>query len=559
MLASAAHRLGASVVCLDPAGSRSPCGQVCHLAVEGALHDAAAFADLGAVSDVVTVELEHVNCKALAALEIAGACVQPSSSTISMIQDKFLQKEYLSSQGIPVAKQLQVDSLSEAHAVGSKLGYPFMLKKRRAAYDGRGNTIVLNPSDVHAAWMRLRGGELYAEQWVDFSKELAVITEAEADDSIVCFPVVETLQQNSICRAVLAPAPIDSSSAKEAEAQAVRAVQAFPDGCGVFGVELYLLPDGSVIFNEIAPRPHNSGHYTIDACDIDQFEMHVRCILGMPLVEPQMLCAAAVMVNVLGRASMKETRSLIDASLGISGAKSHWYGKTENRPGRKMGHITLLCPFNSTNNALDPLCKKTQQLLANEPKPEQEAILGITARVALVVETDSDLRVMNEAVALLESIHFKVACDTAIISAHSTPAHLYQFAQSASDRGIKVIIAAAGGAAHLPGMIASMTALPVIGVPLSTTALKGQDALLSMVQMPQGAPVATVSIGGVTNAALLALRILGVSDSEIQTQMAAYLAAQEARVLDSADRLRIMGTSAYLQATAAAGAGEKGI
>lgn len=281
-------------------------------------------------------------------------------------------------------------------------------------------------------------------------------------------------------------------------------------------------------------RPHNSGHCTIEACELSQFEMHLRAILGLPCPPPRLRAPYALMLNVLGKETMDATKTVLHRALCVPGAAVHWYAKLENRPGRKMAHITV------TADNVAQLRERAELLgvperMHNLPAPGP--------RVGVIMGSDSDLSVMREAADVLEQ--FGVAFELTIVSAHRTPARLYAYAQSAAERGLQVVIAGAGGAAHLPGMVAALTSLPVIGVPIHTAALGGQDSLLSIVQMPRGVPVATVAIGGAANAGLLAVRMLAAQDKALLAKMDAYLLKQEEEVLRKASKLESAGYKVY--------------
>jgi len=300
---------------------------------------------------------------------------------------------------------------------------------------------------------------------------------------------------------------------------------------------LFLLNDESILINEIAPRPHNSGHYTIEACDIDQFEMHLRAVLGLPCPQPSMKVKHAMMINVVGSSShLSDSKQLLQAALSIPGAGVHWYGKLENRVGRKMAHVTV------TADSLSSLIQKVECLGIS---PQVHGLMKSGPQVAIIMGSDSDLPCMKEAAVVLDK--FKISYELTIVSAHRTPTRMYSFAQNCAERGIQVIIAGAGGAAHLPGMVAALTSLPVIGVPVKSSNLNGEDSLLSIVQMPKGVPVATVAIGNATNAGLLAVRILGSSRPEVLAQMDQFMLEQEEEVLNKATKLESIGYNKYLQ------------
>jgi 5-(carboxyamino)imidazole ribonucleotide synthase len=222
-----------------------------------------------------------------------------------------------------------------------------LAKARRLSYDGYGNAIVRSADEIAGAWERLGAPEraLYAEAWVPFRRELAVMVARAVGGAIATYPVVETVQavEAQICRIVRAPATVAPEIAAEATRIARAAVEAVA-GVGVVGVELFEREDGTILLNEIAPRPHNSGHYTIEGCVTSQFENHLRAILDLPLGATDLVAPAAVMVNILGEraAPLDPTPRGLPAALAVPGAHVHLYGKRASRPGRKMGHVTAL-------------------------------------------------------------------------------------------------------------------------------------------------------------------------------------------------------------------------
>lgn len=237
--------------------------------------------------------------------------------------------------------------------------------------------------------------------------------------------------------------------------------------------------------NEIAPRPHNSGHYTIEACLTSQYENHLRAVLGLPLGSTDLKVPSAIMLNILGRSSsMEDLSALLTAAYNVPGASIHLYGKQESRAGRKMGHITLVGSSDFEARArLRPLLAALDDpnidTYAPLPRPSHSAAQPL---VGIIMGSDSDLPVMIAGARILDE--FKIPYELTVVSAHRTLERMYTYAQSAASRGLRVIIAGAGGAAHLPGMVASMTPLPVIGVPVKGSSLDGVDSLYSIVQMP---------------------------------------------------------------------------
>ena len=294
------------------------------------------------------MEIEHINTTTLEELASEGMDVQPKPKTLKLIQDKYNQKVHLAKHDIPLPEFVSVESVEDIKKCGEKWEYPLMLKSRLNAYDGKGNAVIKTEKDIEKATEKLGGvkpNALYVERWCPFVKELAVMVARGKDGEIVAHPVVETVQTDNVCHVVVAPARVSSSVLKSASEIAQKAISVLP-GRGIYGVELFELPDGTVLLNEIAPRPHNSGHYTIEACVTDQFEQHLRAVLGLPLGDASMKVGAAIMINTLGAKNGEEGyREAYEPhlkALKVEGTTPHWYGKTGCRPGRKMGHVTIV-------------------------------------------------------------------------------------------------------------------------------------------------------------------------------------------------------------------------
>lgn len=345
MTAIAALPLGVEVVVLEK-NPHSPAARLSPDCIVGDWADRETLLRFAEECSVITLENEFVDAGALEVLEKAGHKVFPSSQCIAVTQDKFAQKSALHKAGIAVPKFCAVKSPEEVVAAGNDFGWPVVLKTRRNGYDGKGNFTLKSEADVAAGWQALGGdkNELMVEAWFSFVKELAVIVTRGQDGVTAVYPVVETIQRNHVCHVVKAPAPISDELACRAATLAKRAIEAV-GGVGSFGVEMFLSATGELAINELAPRVHNSGHYTIEACDCSQFENHVRAVLGWPLGNPEMIARAAVMVNLLGTEKCSGEPNGLDAALRLKGVRVHLYGKASSGPGRKMGHITVRGDF----------------------------------------------------------------------------------------------------------------------------------------------------------------------------------------------------------------------
>lgn len=340
MLSFEAKKMGMYVAVIDPT-PESPAGQVSDLQIIAGYKDAKATRKLSKISDVITIDAEFVNDKVLQKLEDKGKNIHPSPKTIKVIKDKFTQKIFLQRLKIPTADFIAVENEKDILEVGKKFTYPFLLKARTDAYDGKGNFVVHSEKDVKNALATLSKRSLYAEKYVPFVKELSVVISRSTKGELKNFPVVETIHKNNICDTVIAPAQISKKANRDAEKLAVNVMKKMK-GAGVFAIEMFLKKDGTVLVNEIAPRVHNSGHFSIEACLTSQFEQHIRAISGLPLGDPSLKVKYAVMKNILGTKNGEMDDSGLKNALKISGITVHLYGKKENRIGRKMGHITAV-------------------------------------------------------------------------------------------------------------------------------------------------------------------------------------------------------------------------
>jgi 5-(carboxyamino)imidazole ribonucleotide synthase len=361
MLAQAAYRMGINVAVIEN-GDNSPAGDMTKLDFPDGWFNDTALAEFTTISDIVTLENEFISPDILDKVN-AQKQVFPSPDTMRLVQDKYIQKHTFGNAGIPIPQFDKIDSVEDMEQFGSKYGYPFMIKTRTLGYDGYGNYTVENEKDYQNAWDKFNSGDkirpLMAEEFIDFQKELAVMIVRSSAD-IRAYPCVETIQKNHICHEVIAPAKIDPSIQEEARRIAMKCVESI-DGIGVFGIELFLTNDNEILVNEIAPRPHNTGHYTIEACYTSQYENCIRAVCGLPLGSTEMITPAACMINLLGERTGSGVPSDVTKTLSVDGAFLHLYNKKQSRVGRKMGHITAL--GDTQKQAYDTVKKATDNLV----------------------------------------------------------------------------------------------------------------------------------------------------------------------------------------------------
>ncbi len=339
MMAVAARRMGYRVVVLDP-NPRCPTAQVSDGVVVGALDDIEAAERLAAQVDVVTLDTEHVPADVLEAIEVKVP-VRPGPQVLRTIQDRLTQKQFLDRLGLPQATWAKVATLDELRAAFARVPRPAILKVRRAGYDGKGQVRIDRDDQAEAALASLRGADAVLEQVVPFRRELSVVLGRSIDGDVAIYPLAENDHRRHILHTTRAPAPASDETRAAAEAIGVRIATEL--GCvGVMAVELFELPDGTLLVNEIAPRTHNSGHYTYGACVTSQFEQHVRAVAGQPLGDPRLL-SGAVMLNLIGDDLWSRGKTPPwDEVLALPEARLHLYGKDAVAPGRKMGHVLLL-------------------------------------------------------------------------------------------------------------------------------------------------------------------------------------------------------------------------
>ncbi|MEM9568568.1 MAG: 5-(carboxyamino)imidazole ribonucleotide synthase [Cyanobacteria bacterium P01_E01_bin.34] len=297
--------------------------------------------------DVVTLEHEFVAAADLSWLTQQGHCVWPSGTTLELIQDKWRQRSHLLQAGLPVPRFRAIDSLAELRNTQREWDGPLVVKTRRLGYDGHGTAIARKPDELQSIWQMLcldgreAANTLMVEEFIPFERELGVMVARRRNGDCACYPVTETVQENYVCARTITPAPISKELHQKAESVAIAAVQAV-ESVGVVGVELFLTESGDVLVNELAPRPHNSGHYTLNGCVTSQFEQHVRAVLDLPLGSTELLAPSVVMANVLGTRDSDCRGIPLAGVLQETDTYLHWYGKADNRPGRKLGHVNAI-------------------------------------------------------------------------------------------------------------------------------------------------------------------------------------------------------------------------
>ena len=549
MMAPAAEALSVSFHVLSETEGSSAAQVTAHVTV-GDYKDWDTLLAFAQTVDVLTFDHEHVPPEHLRALEAAGHRVHPGPDALIHAQDKLVMRRKIDELGLPNPRWAEVSSVEQLEEAAGRLGLPLILKTPRGGYDGHGVRVIHDPAEA-ADWFADAPGPLLAEEKVDFQRELAVMVGRSPSGQTAVWPVVATVQENGVCKEAVAPAPNLTPELSQRIQSDVIALATRLGVTGVMAMEMFEVHDGYLV-NELAMRPHNTGHWTQDGSVTSQFEQHLRAVLDLPLGDPAPLAPLTAMVNVLGADHADLYHAYLHVLAHDPAVKVHMYGK-EVRPGRKLGHVNLTGtgspaalvararhaadfvagvdtnphPDLPTDDAAD--ASEATAAPATVAAATTASAAGATvttasaageqarpaapgsARVGIVMGSDSDWPTMQAAATALDE--FGIPYTAEVVSAHRMPEDMVEWGRTAADRGLDVIIAGAGGAAHLPGMLASLTSLPVIGVPVPLKHLDGMDSLLSIVQMPSGVPVATVSVGGAHNAGLLAVRILAATEA----------------------------------------------
>ena len=528
----------------DP-NPKSPCKNICTKFFNGRFMDCSKLIEFGRKCDILTYELEHINVEALQQLEKEGIPVYPCSKTLRIIQNKWRQKQFLKDTLIPTCDYRGYQKVEDIRKdiVDNIISLPCVWKKTTFGYDGFGVKVIRNLIDID----EIPECECIIEDYVEIEKELSVIVARNPDKETNCYPPVEMIFNNETNQLeyVFQPANI-SIDVYNTSMEISEMVSNEIDHVGVLAIELFLTKNGDILVNELAPRPHNSGHLTIEGCcPTSQFEQHIRCVLNLPLGKTEFI-EPAVMINIVGD-EMTHVHNNINEVFKWEKTYLHDYGKDLIKPNRKMGHVTIvggdnllvragkfkkLIMKNSSNTDKNQLQYSKNSIIKTESETTE------FPKVGLIMGSTSDLPIMKQAIEILKELNINYEVD--IVSAHRTPEKMMEYGKTAHTRGLSIIIAGAGGAAHLPGMMASLTPLPVIGVPIkSSNSIDGWDSILSILQMPSGVPVATVALNGAKNAALLAIKILGTQDQITQEKMIAYQDGLKEKVLDSCKEIDV--------------------
>lgn len=359
MMADAAHRLGISLIVQTPSAD-DPAVPGATGTVLAALDDITATAALAEQCQVITFENEFIDLNALSRLAQQGICFRPSLEALAPLLDKYNQLCYLQNLGLPTPAFERLST--KTPSIPKEFNYPVVLKACRHGYDGQGTFILKNVADFEPHWTKLQSTPMLIQEFVPFQRELAIIAARSVSGEVVTYPVVETHQKEQVCRSAIAPAPLSQDLTAKIEQMAQTLLNSL-QAVGVFGIELFLTEQEQVLINEIAPRTHNSGHFTLDACYTSQFEQHLRAVCGLPLGSPALNCAGAVMVNLLGYEHREYHYPDQQQKLAqIPQATVHWYGKSQSRPGRKLGHVTVLLTSESDKQRQQEAIAITQKI-----------------------------------------------------------------------------------------------------------------------------------------------------------------------------------------------------
>ena len=352
MMILEAKKIGFYVTILDPTKS-CPAHSIADQHLVADFDDREAIRKLAQKSDLITYEFEHIDVEVLKELEAEDYKIYPTAHSLEIIQNKYYQKNVLKEEQIAVPEFKKVTNSKDIREAAEDFDYPVMLKSCTGGYDGKGNALIDNQAEVESAFKELRAGKtpLMVERYIPFKKEISIIAARGLTGEMKVYPAGENEHRDNILYETKVPADISDELEKEAEEFAREVLEVF-EGIGIFCVEMFVTEDNELLVNEIAPRPHNSGHYTIEGCVTSQFEQHIRAITALPLGDPSLL-RPAVMRNILGSGEEGKAEIVgLEPALAVESVKVHIYQKTISRPGRKMGHLTV------TGDSLDQAAER---------------------------------------------------------------------------------------------------------------------------------------------------------------------------------------------------------
>lgn len=493
----------------------------------GDLNNFEEIVKFGKECDIITIEIENINIDALKCLrDKYGKKVYPQPEILEMIKDRLTQKNFLKDNQIPTLDFININdsdnNLSNFIIQNKKI----VNKLRIGGYDGYG-TRIITKENINNIFVE----PSIIEKYCEIDKELSVIIVRNNKNEIKIFPPVEMkFNEKNMLDHLICPyyhSDIDQKINQKIN-KIAKKIASKINFIGILAIEMFLDKEGNLYVNELAPRPHNSGHHTQNMFTVSQFDMLVRCLLDMSLPNIFSYSKYGASLNILGSIEGKGNPVYHFSELnGVEDVYLHLYDKSESKPYRKMGHINILANTLQELEEKIDVVKKIDLIgvqnnvekdiieIKNTVKNNKNIIFNNKkASVGIIMGSSSDYDKMSDAIKILEEFHIQY--EVFIISAHRTPRLMLEYAESALERGLHIIIAGAGGAAHLPGMVASCTPLPVIGVPIkSSNSLDGWDSILSILQMPGGVPVATVGLNNSKNAGLLAVKILGKNEEMI--------------------------------------------
>jgi 5-(carboxyamino)imidazole ribonucleotide synthase len=361
MMALSAKASGFKIAVLEPTVN-GPCAQVADIEINGEYDDIASLKKLADVSDVITYEFENISSEALEWLR-KHAYLPQGSQLLKLTQDRLTEKKAIVNAGATVAPFHEIQTISDIEQYIEELGYPSVLKTTRGGYDGKGQLVIREKSDIAQAESLLKTGVCVLEAWIPFTKEISVIVTRNGNGESKHFPVAENIHVDNILHKSIVPARISEVAEKRAIEQASKLAESL-DLIGTLAVEMFLTAEDDIIINELAPRPHNSGHYTMEACETSQFEQHVRAVCNWPLGNTELL-KPVVMVNILGEhlaPLLKEISTRTDW-------KIHLYGKAEAKLKRKMGHVNIM-----RRTVQEALSEIEQSIIWNQPVETEDAL-----------------------------------------------------------------------------------------------------------------------------------------------------------------------------------------